>query len=109
MNERSWGMRFNQYQDFSKTGKTTDCPDWLEQSQLKIWHEQGLIVWNDIDKKIEALNGSYILRLLDELESQDTWKSDGIAVTKLVSEFSIELPKRGRNKKNSATIRGGIK
>lgn len=102
MNEDSWGIRFNQYpahSRFSKLEKLPDCPDWFEERQFNIWQEEGLIVWDNIDKKIESLNGSYTLRLLDQLESQDNWKTEGISVTKLVSEFSFEIPPRGRRKK----------
>ena len=74
MNRTSWGMRFNQhpeYKRFSTAENMPDCPDWFEQRQFNVWQEEGLIVWNNVDKKIEALNGSYTLRLLNQLESQD--------------------------------------
>ena len=102
MNTDSWGIRFNQYplhRRFSKVEKLPDCPDWFEERQFNTWQEEGLIVWNNIDKKIESLNGSYTLRLLSQLESQDNWKTEGISVTKLLSEFSFEIPPRGRRKK----------
>ena len=102
MNRTSWGMRFNQhpeYKRFSTAENMPDCPDWFEQRQFNVWQEEGLIVWNNVDKKIEALNGSYTLRLLNQLESQNNWKTEGISVTKLVSEFSFEAHPRGRRKK----------
>ncbi len=103
MNRDLWGMRFNQYpahSRFSKLEKMPECPDWFEEREFNTWQEEGLIVWNNIDRKIEALNGSYTLRLLSQLESQDNWKTDGISVTKFVSEFSFEIPRRGRRKKS---------
>lgn len=102
MSRDSWGIRFNQYsayRRFSKLEKLPDCPDWFEDRHFNTWQEEGLIVWNNIDKKIESLNGSYTLRLLDQLESEDNWKTEGISVTKLVTEFSFEIPARGRRKK----------
>ena len=59
-----------------------------------------MIVWNNVDKTIEALNGQYTLDLLEKLETQDSWKTDGISVTRLVSEISLETPPRGRRKKS---------
>lgn len=103
MNESTWGMCFNpspKYRRYSKSEKELNCPDWFEEPQVRIWQEEGLIVWNNIDKKIEALNGSYILRLLSQLESQDNWKTEGVSVTKQVTEISYEIPSRGRRKKN---------
>ena len=103
MNEDAWGIRFNQFparNRFSKLEKLPDCPAWFEERQFNIWQEEGLIVWNNIDKKIESLNGSYALRLLNQLESQDNWKTEGISVTKQVTEISYEIPPRGRHKKN---------
>ena len=107
MNRDSWDIRFNQYlahMRFSKLEKLPDCPDWFEERQFNTWQEEGLIVWNNIDKKIEALNGSYILRLLNQLESRDNWKTEGISVTKLVSEISLEIPPRGRRKKTEQKL-----
>src|SRR5512138_861028 len=103
MNESTWGIYFNQspkYRRYSKSEKELNCPDWFEEPQFRVWQEEGLIVWNNIDKKIEALNGSYTLRLLSQLESQDNWKTEGISVTKQVTEISYEIPPRGRRKKN---------
>lgn len=103
MNESTWGMCFNQspkYRRYSKSEKELNCPDWFEEPQFRVWQEEGLIVWNNIDRKIEALNGSYTLRLLSQLESQDNWKTDGISITKQVTEISYEIPPRGRRKKN---------
>lgn len=103
MNESTWGMCFNQspkYRRYSQSEKAIDCPDWFDEPQFRVWQEEGLIVWNNIDKKIEALNGSYTLRLLSQLESQDNWKTEGISVTRLVAEISFEIPRRGRRKKS---------
>lgn len=102
MSGDTWGVRFNQhsgYRRFSKTDQTHDYPDWFESPQFNTWQEQGLILWNNIDKTIESLNGSYVLRLLNQLVSQEDWKKEGISVTKLVSEISYDIPSRGKRKK----------
>lgn len=102
MEEKTWGMRFNEhpnYERFKKGQKPQNCPEWLNPAQVNTWQEQGLIVWNNTDKKIERLSGSDALRLLDELTSQDNWKSEGVSITHLVHEIQVGLPPRGRHKK----------
>ena len=102
MTEATWGMRFNEYPDyqrFHKGDKPEGCPEWLESHRIHIWQEQGLIIWNNIDRKLESLPGTETLRLLHELNSQDTWKSDGVSVTRLVHQIEIDLPPRKKQRK----------
>ena len=54
MTEATWGIRFNEYPDyqrFHKGNKPEGCPEWLESHRISIWQEQGLIIWNNIDRK----------------------------------------------------------
>lgn len=100
--ERTWGIRFNGRSSYlydQKGEYFSDCPNWLNPSQKRTWQEDGLVVWNNLDKKIEHLNGSATLRLLDQLLSDENWKVEGISITLLTQEFNIEIPHRGRNKK----------
>lgn len=60
------------------------CPEWLEPHHFHTWQEQGLIIWNNTDKKIVITQGAEALRLLNGLTSQEAWKSDGISITRLV-------------------------
>ena len=78
MEEKTWGMRFNHrpdYQRLNKGQRPQGCPDWFETRQINTWQEQGLVLWNNVDKHIEVLQGGDALRLLSELHSQDNWKS----------------------------------
>lgn len=58
-----------------------------------------MILWNNIDRKLESLRGTEALRLLSELKSEDTWKSNGVSVTHLVHRFELNLPPRKKRKK----------
>jgi hypothetical protein len=58
-----------------------------------------LIIWNNIDKKIENLRGTEAARLLIELITQDAWKSNGVSVTCLVHRIELNLPSRKKRKK----------
>jgi len=102
MTEATWGIRFNEYPDyqrFHKGNKPKGCPEWLESHRIPIWQEQGLVIWNNIDRKLESLRGTEALRLLDELNSQEAWKSEGVSVTRLVHRFEINLPSGKKRKK----------
>lgn len=102
MTEATWGIRFNEYpnyQRFHKGIKPEGCPEWLESNRIHIWQEQGLIIWNNIDRKLESLPGTEALRLLHELNSQGIWKSDGVSVTRLVHRFEINPPSGNKRKK----------
>src|SRR5215510_10672533 len=102
MTEPTWGMRFNEHPNYErvrKGEKPSGCPEWLESRQFSTWQEQGLVIWNSIDKKIEALRAAESLRLLSELNSHDTWKSNGVSITRLGYQFEIPLTRRRKRKK----------
>ncbi|MBN8654992.1 MAG: hypothetical protein J0M11_04580 [Anaerolineae bacterium] len=102
MTEATWGIRFNEYpnyQRFHKNNKPEGCPEWLESRHFHNWQEQGLIIWNNIDRNIETLNGTESPKLLSELVSQDTWKSKGVSITRLVHRIELNLPSRKKRKK----------
>ena len=102
MTEATWGMRFNEYPNYQRVGKgqkPEGCPEWLEGHQIQKWQEQGLIIWNNIDRKLETLNGTETLKLLSELILHDDWKSNGVSVTHLVHRFELNLPSRKKRKK----------
>ena len=103
MTEATWGMRFNEYPDHQrvcKGQKPEGCPEWFESYHIRTWQEQGLILWNNIDKKIESLRAAESLTLLSDLNSQDGWKSQGVSVTRLFHQIPISTPARGRRKKS---------
>ena len=99
MPKPTWGMQFNEhlnYQHIQKGQKPEECPEWLESHQISTWQEKGLVIWNNIDRKIESLQASETLKLLRELNTQDEWKSKGVSVTRLVHR--IELPSKKKRK-----------
>lgn len=96
--EKTWGIRFNT-QSSHRRSQDGDCPDWIEARHFSTWQEEGLIVWNNFDQKIEHLQASETLRLLNQLLSDESWKTEGIPITHFVQEINIEITRRGRQKK----------
>ena len=81
MTEATWGMRFNEYPDHQRVRKgqrPEGCPEWFESQHIRTWQEQGLILWNNIDKRIESLRAPEALKLLSDLNSLEDWKSEGV-------------------------------
>lgn len=102
MTEATWGIRFNEYpvyQRFHKNNKPEGCPESLESRHFHHWQDRGLIIWNNIDRKLEVLNGIESLKLLHELDSQDSWKSNGVSINRLVHRIEMKLPSRKKRKK----------
>jgi hypothetical protein len=100
--EQTWGIRFNPEPAYGRARSMNHlpgCPDWLNSYQISTWQEKGLIVWNNLDQKIEHLNGSETLRLLNQLLSDESWKTEGVSITHLVQELNMEKTHRGRNTK----------
>lgn len=105
MIDATWGMRFNEqpnYQYLGKVQKPKESPEWLKSSQTNTWHQQGLIIWNNIDRKLETLNGTESLKLLSELVSQDSWKSNGVSINRLVHRIELNLPSHKKRKKDES-------
>jgi len=102
MAETTWGLQFNEhpiYQSIGKGQKPERCPEWLVSNQFPTWQKQGLIIWNNTDRKIESLHGIEVLELLNALVSQDAWKSCGVSITRLVHRIELNLPPRKKRKK----------
>lgn len=107
MTGTTWGIRFNELPDYRRVGKRQKpegCPEWLESRHFHNWQEQGLIIWNNIDRKLETLNGTESLKLLSELVSQDVWKSSGVSITRLFHRFELKLPSRKKRKKGEPEL-----
>lgn len=102
MTETTWGIRFNEFPDYQryvKGQKPQGSPEWLDSHHFHTWQEQGLIIWNNTDRKIVSIRGTEALQLLIGLTSQEAWKSDGVSVTRLVHRIELNLPSRKKRKK----------
>ncbi len=100
--EKLWGLKFNpstSYERLKRGQKPQGSPEWFNPYQDSLWQEQGLIVWNSTEKRMERLSGQAALALLGKLVSQDNWKVEGISITKQADKTHTQVPPRGRHKK----------
>ena len=103
MTEAIWGMRFNEYPDHQRVRKgqrPEGCLEWFESQHIRIWQEQGLILWNNINKRIESLRAPEALKILSDLNSLEDWKSQGVSVTRLFHQIPISTPTHSKRKKS---------
>jgi hypothetical protein len=57
--EKLWGFKFNlssNYERLKRDQKPQGCPEWLNPQQISLWQEQGFVVWNGAEKRIERLS-----------------------------------------------------
>ncbi len=100
--ETLWGIKINlrpSYERLKRDQKPQGSPEWLNPHQISLWQEQGLIIWNSAQKRLERLSGHEALELLGKLDSQDSWKTDGISITRQVHRIQLPAPSRGCRKK----------
>ena len=103
--EKTWGLKFNpspSYERLKRDQKPQGSPEWLNPHQISLWQEQGLIIWNSGQKRLERLSGHEALDLLGKLDSQDSWKSEGISITRQIHRIQTQMPPRGRRNKTES-------
>jgi hypothetical protein len=103
--EKTWGLKFNpspSYERLKRDQKPQGSPEWLNPHQISLWQEQGLIIWNNAQKSLERLSGHEALDLLGKLNSQDSWKSEGISITRQIHRIQTQMPPRVRRKKTES-------
>ncbi len=72
-----WGIHLNSEGHFASP---PNPPTWLTQLQQQDWQRQGVVLW-DADLRIVAhLYAGYALELLEHLQGNDTWKTEGLII-----------------------------
>src|SRR5262249_27299938 len=78
----SWGARINtsRREPGRQEPRPEGCPTWAQPSDELNWQHYGVVVWDDAPKRIEVVSFIDVANLLDQLQSTDSWKSEGIAI-----------------------------
>jgi len=75
--QNTWGVHLNFEGHFSSP---PNYPSWLTQLQQQDWQRRGIVVW-DADLRIVAhLYAGYALELLEHLQGNDAWKTNGLVI-----------------------------
>jgi hypothetical protein len=85
LNQTTWGTHLNFEGHFTSPPNN---PSWLTQLQQQDWQRRGIVLW-DADHRIVAhLYASYGLELLEHLQVNDTWKTEGLVIGSPVFQLS---------------------
>ncbi len=80
------------------------CPEWVESKEWHTWFRRGMVVWDPVARRIGAILAGEAIELLKQLQSNDEWKTQGIAIVERhKNQFSLDepRPKRKRKKKEA--------
>ena len=90
LDQTTWGIHLNFEGHFASPPKP---PSWLTQLQQQDWQRRGVVLW-DADLRIVAhLYASYVLELLEHLQGNDIWKTEGLAIGSMAFQLSSNSTK----------------
>lgn len=92
-----FGVKFNARAGYtSHRAPPADCPAWANPAQAADW-QQGVVLWQDADRRIVVLSGRRSLAYLAQLRSTQAWMTEGLRLTEEVVEY--RSPQRRRSSK----------
>jgi len=75
--QNTWGVHLNFDGHFSSP---PTCPSWLTQIQQQDWQRRGIVVWDADLHLVAHLHAGYALELLEHLQDNDSWKTNGLVI-----------------------------
>jgi hypothetical protein len=87
LNKNAWGVHFNFEEQFTSP---TTSPAWLTPLQRRDWQCRGIVVWDASIRVVAHLYAGYALELLDEMQANDAWQSDGFLIGSPTYQLSSE-------------------
>jgi hypothetical protein len=77
LDQTTWGIHLNFEGHFTSP---PNPPSWLTQLHQQDWQRRGVVLW-DADLRIVAhLYAGYALELLEHLQGNDIWKTNGLVI-----------------------------
>jgi len=77
LNQNTWGVHLN-FEGYLSSPPS--CPSWLTQLQQHDWQQRGIVVWNADLRIVAHLYARYALELLEHLQGNDAWKTNGLVI-----------------------------
>lgn len=97
--QNTWGMHLNFEGHF---GSPPSCSPWLTQIQQQDWQRRGIVVWDADLRIVTNLYAGYALEVLENLQANDDWKSNGF----LIGSPIYQLSSNGTGTRPNETIEG---
>lgn len=98
----TWGMHLNFEGYFSSP---PSCPSGLTQLQQQYWQWRGIVVWDADLRLVTPLYAGYALELLEYMQANEDWKSNGF----LVGSSTYQLSSNGSETLSNETAEGILK
>jgi len=77
LDQTTWGIHLTFEGYFASP---PNCPSWLTQLQQQDWQRRGIVLWNTDLRIVTHLYASYALELLEYLQGNNTWKTEGLVI-----------------------------
>ena len=77
LDQTTWGIHLNSGRHFASP---PNHPFWLTQLQQHDWQQQGTVVWAAGPHIVAHLYAGYALKLLERLQVDDAWKTEGCVI-----------------------------
>lgn len=75
LDQTTWGIHLNFEEYFASP---PNSPSWLTQLQQQDWQRRGVVLWDANIRVVSHLYAGYALELLEYLQGNDTWKTEGL-------------------------------
>jgi hypothetical protein len=97
--QNTWGVHLNFEGQFSSP---PSFPSSLTQLQQQDWQRRGIVVWNAELRIVAHLYAGYVLELLEHLQGNNTWKTNGLVIGSPTFQLSTS------STDNSSPKMGGV-
>lgn len=77
LDQITWGIHLN-FEDY--LASPPNPPSWLTQIQQQDWQQRGVVIWHADLRIVAHLYASYVLELLEHLQGDDIWKTEGLVM-----------------------------
>jgi len=77
LDQITWGIHLN-FEDY--LASPPNPPSWLTQIQQQDWQQRGVVLWHADLRIVAHLYASYVLELLEHLQGNDIWKTEGLVM-----------------------------
>ncbi len=77
-----------------------DAPDWAKDLPHLPWYAEGVVIWDENQKVVINLNFWQAMELLDSLNTDSSWNTEGCDVSDEYFEINIELKRKKETKEN---------
>lgn len=86
LDQNTWGAHLNLEGHFASPPSQ---PTWLTQLQQQDWQQRGIVVWDAGHQIVAHLYAGYALKLLERLQGDDAWKTEGCVIGSPAFQLSI--------------------